>query len=379
MNFVILKNSFNSLGGLEKQTLHICNYLLQKGYKVTLITNKINNDEILKNINLVVTKSCFKKAFFFTFLKILYFDLFTARWIKKYKPNIVLGIDRTSNQTHIRAGNGVHRAFLEKKKRYLKRSFLLDKLNPLNWLILKIEKKSFENPLLKKIIVNSQMVKDEILKYYAVSPSKILMIHNGTEWEKYEQPFLESFQIQQDLKKRFNIDPNRFTFLFVGNGYKRKGADLLIKAASLIDMDFHIIFIGKEKRINKYEKLANSLNVNKITFLGYQTDLVSYYQMADCFILPTIYDPFSNVILEALSMGLYSITSKENGAHEIINEQNGAIIKNFNIDEIANLMKLAIRCPKEKKRALMIRESIKNLTISSQIEKVYRALIHDGV
>jgi UDP-glucose:(heptosyl)LPS alpha-1,3-glucosyltransferase len=51
------------------------------------------------------------------------------------------------------------------------------------------------------------------------------------------------------------------------------------------------------------------------------------YAAADVFLLPTLYDPFANVTLEALAAGLPVITSAQNGAAEIIeNESNGFIL-----------------------------------------------------
>ena len=50
------------------------------------------------------------------------------------------------------------------------------------------------------------------------------------------------------------------------------------------------------------------------------SDLVRLYAAADIFILPTIYDPFSNACLEALACGLPVITTRANGFSEIIED-----------------------------------------------------------
>jgi len=55
-----------------------------------------------------------------------------------------------------------------------------------------------------------------------------------------------------------------------------------------------------------------------VQFLGEVADLVPIYAAADIFILPTIYDPFSNACLEALACGLPVITTRSNGFSEII-------------------------------------------------------------
>src|SRR5207302_4250522 len=64
-----------------------------------------------------------------------------------------------------------------------------------------------------------------------------------------------------------------------------------------------------------------------VRFLGEVSDLVRVYAAADIFILPTIYDPFSNACLEALACGLPVITTRSNGFSEIIeNSVQGSIV-----------------------------------------------------
>ena len=68
-------------------------------------------------------------------------------------------MDRNSRQTHIRAGNGVHKAYLEIRKKessFLKKASFV--LNPLHRSILTLEKKAFESKELKVLFVNSNMV-----------------------------------------------------------------------------------------------------------------------------------------------------------------------------------------------------------------------------
>jgi UDP-glucose:(heptosyl)LPS alpha-1,3-glucosyltransferase len=365
----ILKYDFNPSGGLEKQALFIAKAFQERGFRVSILTTKLKIDLDLK-INFYYVK----KFPFFSFLKSFYWQYKTSQFIKKNHSSIVLGLDRTINQTHIRAGNGVHKAFLNLRNRenFFKRiSFYL---NPLHLFLLYVEKKAFKNPLLKKIIVNSHMVKEELFKYYNIDEKKIEVIHNGVEWENHENDFYRGFEKKDSLLNEFNFQ-NMHHFLFCGNGYDRKGLALLLKAASLIKKDFHISIVGKDKDINKYKKLARSLNLEKKTsFFGYKNNLTSLYQICDTFVLPSYYDPFANTSLEALSFGLFNITSKTNGACEIINEKNGIILEKLNIDHLAEALYKAFDHPKTLKNAIIIRNSVKHLDIKNQLNKFVEAL-----
>src|SRR6185436_2531806 len=64
-----------------------------------------------------------------------------------------------------------------------------------------------------------------------------------------------------------------------------------------------------------------------VQHLGAVRDLPGLYAAADIFLLPTLYDPFSNACLEALASGLPVITTRDNGFSEIIeNGVHGSII-----------------------------------------------------
>ena len=81
---------------------------------------------------------------------------------------------------------------------------------------------------------------------------------------------------------------------------------------------------GKSKA---FHQAMNDLGITKnVSFLGSQQNVAKWYQMADLFVLPTLYDPFSNSCLEALACGCPVITTCSNGASECINSLNGLVV-----------------------------------------------------
>ena len=67
----------------------------------------------------------------------------------------------------------------------------------------------------------------------------------------------------------------------------------------------------------------------RVTFFGQRKDVDTFYQLADVCIIPSYYDPCANVTLEALAMGVYVISSRWNGAHEILTPEMGAVIEDL--------------------------------------------------
>ena len=319
MKVALLKRKLSKMGGLEKQLKLIATAFYEDGSDVTLITDDASKDYRCKS-----------------------FTSFDAHALKNY--DIVLGIDRAPFQTHIRAGNGVHKAYLTKRARYLS-------LLPKHRKTIALEKQSLASPHLRHIITNSEMVKREYIKHYNVPKEKITAIHNGVEWDAFEKPF-ES-----------KTPHNHYRYLFVGSDFKRKGLLPLLHAFSHTQ-DAELYIVGTDKRQKSYQTLAKGLGIDKrVHFFG-ETNPLPYYQKCDCLVLPTLYDPFANVTLEALSLGLFVITTPFNGGSEILSPQTGTIIQNNK--ELQTALQNALATSHD---PAFCRASIKHLDIKNQLKK----------
>jgi len=290
---------------------------------------------------------------------------FLASWIKAvwfnlesclFKGNkFYFSLDRISCPDIYRAGDGVHKKFLKIENK--------SKINPLHLVYLWIEKRMFKNA--KKIITNSEMVKNEIIDEYNISPEKIKVIYNGVPLKP-----LVNFK---NIQKEFNIN-NEKILLYVGSGFKRKGVKEALDIVSRLNGDFKFFIIGKEKNIEWYKNYAKNLGIEeKVIFTGPRTDVDKFYSMADIFIFPTKYDPFSNVVLEALNFENVVFTTKMNGASEILPKE--WIIDENIVGKIQSLLNNPEALEKSKKEA---KEIAKNFSIEKNVEKTLK-VIHEVI
>lgn len=360
-DIIFLKSLLGARGGLEKYTLRLAKAFAEKGLKVAIYTTSSKKRPLPKEADIDIF-SLYEEGFF-SFLNVLKFNKAVNKMLKLHPSKIVFGLDRNTFQTHYRAGNGVHAAYLERRKQtegfFKKISFFL---NPLHKIILKFEKKTFEDPRIQTIFTNSNLVKEEILYYYNVKPERISVVHNGVEWNELKDHFdQQSFNLKDPIK-----------LLFVGHGYKRKGLDLLLLALSKLKKDFSLSIVGKDKKINEYKNLTKKLNISdKVTFFGQQKDIIPFYQKHDALVFPTTYDPFANVTLEALAMGLYVLTSTNNGASEILPKESGIIVKNiYDQQELINSLEKLCEQRKTKSSAEAIRQSVAHLEFENQLNKI---------
>jgi UDP-glucose:(heptosyl)LPS alpha-1,3-glucosyltransferase len=360
-DIIFLKSLLGAGGGLEKYTLRLAKAFVRRGFNVTILTTTSKKRPLPKEPGIEIIS--LHKEGFFSFFNVIKFDKEVKKQLKRKPAAFVFGLDRNSFQTHYRAGNGVHASYLERRKQnegFLKK--LSFSLNPLHKVILNLEQKTFESPDLKTLFTNSNLVKEEINKFYKVDPKKIVVVHNGVEWSEMQDSF--------DNQSYFTSGPTRL--LFVGHGYKRKGLDLLLKALSKVKSPFVLSVVGKDKQLEEFKKLSKKLNLeDKVQFFGPQQDIRSFYKENEVLVFPSTYDPFANVTLEALAMGLFVVTSTFNGASEIIPKDCGIIINDiYKESNIVECLEKACQKRKTKTLADSIRQSVAHLEFNHQLNKI---------
>ncbi len=357
MKVTLLKSRVRHAGGLEKAANRIAQAFTVRGAEVTILSEE-----------LMVSPSWRWPAF----VRMEQFDQFTRTWLKQNPSDLIFGMDRNRFQTHLRAGNGVHAAFLESRISAEGRLKWLSCLcNPLHHKILTLEKAAFEQPSLRRLFTNSYFVRRQILEHYRVDPQKIQVIHNGVEWHELESAFQE----------RPPPNLNQFRLLFIGNGYRRKGLHVLLNAiAHLRRPELHLSVVGKDRHAQDFVRQVARLNLQKqVTFFGPQSDIRPFYQQCDALAIPSFYDPFANVTVEALAMGLFVISSKSNGGHEVLTPENGAIIERLDdLDAVAASLRTALNHPKTDENARRIRNSARSLDFSNQMQLLMDACFGDA-
>jgi UDP-glucose:(heptosyl)LPS alpha-1,3-glucosyltransferase len=376
----LLKSNVGYLGGAEKYAIRLAHAFLDKGCDVTLLTT--NSVEKIKHtfsphLKIINFGSLPKMGFIF----LRYFDWQCKKWLNQNPSDIIFGMDRNTFQTHYRAGNGVHAAYLDQRsceESFLRR--LSFKINPLHQTILKFEKQAFENPKLQQLFTNSNLVRAEILKYYQTDPKKIQVVHNGVEWDEMKSDF-NIWEEKKAIESRaLGLDPSSFQFLFIGNGYRRKGLHFLLNGlARFPEQHFQLSVVGKEKNEKEFRQLAEKLGLQKkLLFFGSRRDIRRFYQIADCVAVPSLYDPFANVTVEAQAMGVYVISSQYNGGAEILTPQSGYTIQNlFDPDSVAKALKKALQNPKTAQRSREIRASVEHLSFSNQLTKIVNTTLEN--
>jgi UDP-glucose:(heptosyl)LPS alpha-1,3-glucosyltransferase len=249
--------------------------------------------------------------------RLLSFALNARRLWPRHNPDVVLSLERTLGQQVYRAGDGCHREWLARQAPYLGPAGLAARrLSLFHAVLLNLEGRLFGHPGLKKVIANSRQVQGEIVRHYGLGADRMAVIYNGLDQARFK-PLTEA--ARQELRRRLGHGGEQPIILFAGSGFRRKGLKYLLKAAArLIPRRFAVWVAGKGDAA-PYRRLAQRLGlVEQVRFWGAQADLAPFYQVAAALALPTLYDPCSNVALEALGCGCPVVTTCANGAGEFI-------------------------------------------------------------
>ncbi len=169
------------------------------------------------------------------------------------------------------------------------------------------------------IVAVSNMVKTHFETLNHLPGGKMRVIYNGVDLEKYSPAHRREFRAATRAKLELG---NETLFFLLAHNLRLKNAETLIRAMGLLaarNQPGHLVIAGSDKT-GRYERLAvKNGAASRITFLGL-VDAVPYYAAADVCVLPTWYDPCSLFTLEAWAAGLPVITTRHNGASELMTE-----------------------------------------------------------
>ena len=319
MKVALIRKKYSPFGGAERYLDTLVERLLGLGHEVHIFANQW--ESTTRNSKLETQKLFFHDVPMIKglpFLEVLSFAINAGRLLKKERFDVIHSFERTLYQDIYRAGDGCHKEWLIQRAKYEPpwKTFLV-RINPLHWSFLWIEKQLFSLHNTKMVIANSQRGKEEIIRHYDFPPDRIRVIYNGVDSNRFHPNNREKFR--KGVRDRLGLTEDDKVVLFLGSGFERKGLSFAIESLNRMNERKAKLLVAGKDNPRRYRRQARRLGViDRVIFYGPTKEPEKLYAAADVFLLPTIYEPFSNACLEAMVSGVPVITSKGNGVSELI-------------------------------------------------------------
>lgn len=173
----------------------------------------------------------------------------------------------------------------------------------------------------RTVLALSRRVAADFTRFHSIPVERTRLVYNGVDTQRFHPNRRREFR--GVVRDRLGIGRDELVFLIVAHNFKLKGVPTLL--AALDDWRRRglrarlLVVGGKHSRRYRWWTWFKGL-APLVTFTGAVDDPVPYYAASDVYVQPTFYDPCSLVVLEALGCGLPVITTRLNGAGELVTE-----------------------------------------------------------
>ncbi|MGH7637985.1 MAG: glycosyltransferase family 4 protein [Gemmatimonadaceae bacterium] len=191
--------------------------------------------------------------------------------------------------------------------------------NPRRARVAAVERDLLESGNPPVVLCLSEYVRAAARQWYDLDETKLPILFNSVDTARYDPSARPDARVM--MRRALRMGDDDIMALFIGHDFERKGLREAIRALSgLRDAPVKLVIVGRP-RAAKYLALARDLGVaDRVVLAGETGDSYAMYSAADYLVLPTRHDPCSLVVLEALVMGVPVISTRYNGACEIMND-----------------------------------------------------------
>jgi glycosyltransferase involved in cell wall biosynthesis len=202
-------------------------------------------------------------------------------------------------------------------------------------LIMALERRIYTDARVRLAAV-SKLVSAQLEKHFGRTDAVVIPNAVDTVIFNSEARLARRSVSRQSLK----LDDSDFVVLLIGNDWKKKGLDQLLRALAIIEIPIQLLVVGKGDP-GLYRPALRQLRLDdRVRFLTPSAEVLSFYAAADAYVAPSLEDAFGLPILEAMACGLPVIASVQAGASEnIIDGTTGYLLRDpMNHVELAEII-----------------------------------------
>lgn len=209
---------------------------------------------------------------------------------------------------------------------------------PRHQALLALERSYFQQHPPSLVLATSEREREDLAELYGVAEQVVHVVGNGYNPNRFNPGYRD--RVRDDLRRQLGIGPDQLSVLFAANELHRKGFSVLLRAlAKLRRPDVRVDVVGKADPGAMVAAAAKDGWVPQVHWHGRTPNIEQFYAAGDLLVLPTHYEPFGLVIVEALATGLPVVTSRIAGASSFVIPAAGRLQeRSEDADELAELL-----------------------------------------
>jgi len=185
---------------------------------------------------------------------------------------------------------------------------------------------------IKRVLIENAKIKDD----------KIKVIYNFVDLEYFDSQKIEINRLEE--RQKLGLNENEFVLGFAGRHVEIKGCrDLILAMKGLKHYKtIKLLISGEGPKKAEYVRLVNNLELGKnVLFLGYVQDIKLFYSIIDCLVIPSHFEPFGIITLEAQAMGVPIISANVEALNEVISDKKtGLLFESGDVGDLAEKIKI---------------------------------------
>lgn len=200
-----------------------------------------------------------------------------------------------------------------------------------------------------RITAVSEKARREVVELYGRRPEEVAVIANGVDLERYHPSSVERWR--EPVRSRLGLQEDQFVLLFVGNHFRHKGGRYALDVLERLPDRVVLVFVGADAPENVPDPkglLPRLVQSRRVIFTGVDPETWKYYGAADAVLLPSLYESFGLVVLEAMAVGLPVITTRTVAlGDEVIRDgENGFVVTwPWEVDALASCIRILLDDP----------------------------------
>ena len=304
-------------GGSECVAFELHRAWLARGLDARVVTSNATEPEAKEGITIVASwlngwNVVARSRHLATLIAVPVFTFYATFCVRRMRGTKVIVSHGDSLIGDICVMHAVNSASLAEKRRAGYYGWML---NPINlWVALR-DRWMLRGSRYRRIVAISERVRHQVKHYYHVPDERIVTIPNGINLARFNPGNAQS---RVDVRRSIGIDADVPLVLFVGNQYRLKGLEFAIGALVEMETKAVLLVVGGDTAA-PFKRLAQELGVlDRVIFAGARSDLPTIYTAADALVLPTLYETFALVCLEAMASGLPVLAAPVGGIEDYL-------------------------------------------------------------